>query len=135
MNTEILLKFRVMAAILHLLGSIPIVSIPITWILWITTQTTHPFIDRSGKSALNFQASVITYIIVATLLLSTTCGILSNLGQFGQSAVMMIGYPILFLMPICFAIVFTLPIAAAILAMLGKVYSYPLTIKFISEEQ
>jgi uncharacterized protein len=136
MNTEIPLKFRALAAIMHALGGFaPIISIPITWILWITTKELHPFVDRCGRAALNFQSSVILYITVATLLLFTTCGILSNFGQFGQSAVMIISHPVLFLMPICFAVLFTLPIAAGILAITGKVYSYPLTIRFISEEQ
>jgi uncharacterized protein len=136
MNTEILLKFRVLAAIMHALGGFaPIISIPITWILWITTKELHPFIDRCGRAALNFQCSVILYITVAIVLLGTTCGILSNFGEFGRSAVMMISHPVLFLIPICFAVAFTLPIAAGILAILGKVYSYPLTIKFVSEGQ
>jgi uncharacterized protein len=136
MNTDIPLKFRALAAIMHALGGLaPIISIPITWILWITTKELHPFIDRCGRSALNFQASVILYLTVAILLLFTTCGILSNLGQFGQSAMIMMGYPVFFVTPILFAILFVIPIAAAILAILGKVYSYPLTIKFVSEEQ
>ncbi len=136
MNTEIPLKFRIVAAIMHALGGFtPIVSIPITWILWITTKDLHPFIDRCGRSALNFQASVILYITVAVLVLGTTCGILSNFGPSGQSIAILIGYPIFFGAPILYAIVFLIPIAAAILAMLGKVYSYPLTIKFVSEEQ
>jgi uncharacterized protein len=136
MNTEIPLKFRILVAIMHALGGFtPIISLPITWILWITTKELHPFIDRCGRSALNFQASVILYLTVAILLLFTTCGILSNFGQFGQSAAMIISYPVLFGAPIFYAIVFVIPIAAAILAILGKVYSYPLTIKFVSEEQ
>jgi uncharacterized protein len=136
MNTEIPLKFRALAAIMHALGGFtPIVSLPITWILWITTKELHPFIDRCGRAALNFQASVILYLTVAILLLGTTCGILSSIGQYGQSAAMMIGYAVFFVMPIFFAVLFVVPIAAAILAMLGKVYSYPLTIKFVSEEQ
>jgi uncharacterized protein len=136
MNTEIPLKFRALAAIMHALGGLaPVISIPITWILWITTKELHPFIDRCGRSALNFQASVILYMTVATLLLFTTCGILSNFGQVGQSATMMISYPVFFMIPILSAVLVVIPIAAAILAMFGKVYSYPLTIKFVSEEQ
>jgi uncharacterized protein len=135
MNTEIPLKFRILAAIMHALGGVMVISIPLTWILWITTKELHPFIDRCGKAALNFQSSVILYITVAILLLFTTCGILSNFGQFGQSAIIMIGYPVFFLAPIFYTVVFLIPIAAAILALLGKVYSYPLTIKFVSEEQ
>jgi uncharacterized protein len=136
MNTEIPLKFRALAAIMHALGGLaPVISIPITWILWITTKELHPFIDRCGRSALNFQASVILYMTVATLLLFTTCGILSNFGQVGQSATMMISYPVFFMIPILYAVLVVIPIAAAILAMFGKVYSYPLTIKFVSEEQ
>jgi uncharacterized protein len=136
MNTDIPLKFRALAAIMHALGGFtPIISLPITWILWITTKELHPFIDRCGRSALNFQASVILYMTVATLLLFTTCGILSNFGQVGQSATMMISYPVFFMIPILSAVLVVIPIAAAILAMFGKVYSYPLTIKFVSEEQ
>jgi uncharacterized Tic20 family protein len=120
---------------MHALGGVMVISIPLTWILWITTKEIHPFIDRCGKAALNFQSSVILYIIVAVLLLFTTCGILSNFGQIGQSIVSMISNPILSLIPIFYIVVFLIPIAAAMFAIFGKVYSYPLTIKFISEEQ
>jgi uncharacterized protein len=137
MNTDIPLKFRALAAIMHILGGLaPFISIPITWILWITTKELHPFIDRCGRAALNFQASVILYLTVAILLLFTTCGILSNFGSSGQSlAMMIVTYPVFFAIPIFSAVLVFVPIAAAILAMLGKVYSYPLTIKFVSEEQ
>jgi uncharacterized protein len=136
MNTDIPLKFRALAAIMHALGGLAfVISIPITWILWITTKELHPFVDRCGRSALNFQVSVILYIIVTILLLFTTCGILSNFGSSGQSLASMISYPVFFMIPILYAVLVAISIAAAILAMLGKVYSYPLTIKFISEEQ
>jgi uncharacterized protein len=133
MNTDIPLKFRALAAIMHALGGLAfVISIPITWILWITTKELHPFVDRCGRSALNFQVSVILYIIVTILLLFTTCGILSNFGSSGQSLASMISYPVFFMIPILYAVLVAISIAAA---MLGKVYSYPLTIKFISEEQ
>jgi uncharacterized protein len=136
MNTEIPFKFRALAAIMHAIGGFtPIISLPITWILWITTKELHPFIDRCGRAALNFQSSVILYLMVAMLVLGTTCGILSNVGSSGGSAVAAISYLIIFGSPILYAVIVFIPIAAGILALIGKVYSYPLTIKFISEEQ
>ncbi len=136
MNTEIPFKFRALAAIMHAIGGFtPIISLPITWILWITTKELHPFIDRCGRAALNFQASVILYLMVAMLVLGTVCGILPNFGSFGRSLAEIISYPVLFGAPIFYAVIVVIPIAAAILAILGKVYSYPLTIKFISEAQ
>ena len=136
MNTEIPFKFRALAAIMHAIGGFtPIISLPITWILWITTKELHPFIDRCGRAALNFQASVILYTTVAILVLGTTCGVLASVGSSGGSALAAISYVIIFGAPILYAVIFVIPIAAAILAILGKVYSYPLTIKFVSEEQ
>jgi uncharacterized protein len=132
-NSQVPLKFRMLGAIIHALGLVPGMSIPITWVLWMTTKEVHPFVDRSGRCALNFQSSVLLYIVVAAVLFGTTSGILPNFGQFGQSAVVAIGHIGSFLAKIFFCASLLLVILATILAVFGKIYRYPLTVRFLSE--
>jgi uncharacterized protein len=129
---QIPLNFRILAAVIHaicILG--PIVCLPITWLLWFTTRNQHPFVDRSGRSALNFQGSVTLYLIVIVGLLSIICGVLPI--DLSQSLTFLIGYPALFMAAILIFASFLLPIVAAVLAIYGRIYSYPLTVKFLSE--
>ncbi len=132
MNNEIPLKFRLLAAGFQVIGAIaPIVSIPITWILWAITKQLHPFVDRSGKSVLNFQTSIALYIIVISGFLSIVCGAFPV--NAIQSIVLFISYPVICLLSILLLSSFVLSIFATILALNGKVYNYPLTIKFLPE--
>jgi uncharacterized protein len=129
---QIPLNFRILAALLHAICTLlPITCLPITWILWLATRNQHPFVDRSGRSALNFQTSLFLYLVVIIGLLSVVCGVLPT--NISQSFVGIIAYPAIFLIGILILSAFLLPIFAAILAMYGQIYSYPLTVKFLSE--
>jgi uncharacterized protein len=130
-DRQISLNFRMLAALLYALCAVlPLTSLPITWILWLATRRQHPFVDRSGRSALNFQTSLFVYLVIIIGLLSIVCGVLpTNITQFVE----MIAYPAIFLLGILMLSAFLLPIVAAVLAMYGRIYSYPLTVKFLSE--
>jgi uncharacterized protein len=131
-NNEIPLKFRLLAAGFQVIGAVaPIVSIPITWILWTITKQLHPFVDQSGKSALNFQTSIALYIIVIAGSLGIICGVFPV--NAIQLIVLFISYPVIFLFSVLILSSFVLSIFATILALNGKVYNYPLTITFLSE--
>ncbi len=133
MNTQIPLKFRIIAAIIHLIAWIsPIISIPITWIVWMVTKELHPLIDQSGKSALNFQSSLALYLVAAIGIFGAVCGLSANNNIAGTIATLL-AYPNFLIISILGFASFSLPIIAAIFTIYGKVYSYPLAIRFYSE--
>ena len=129
---QIPLNFRILAVVMHALCTLlPITCLPITWIIWLVTRNQHPFVDRSGRSALNFQTSLFLYLFVIAGLIGVICGVLPT--NISQSFVGIIAYPAIFLVGILMFSAFLLPIVAAVLAMYGRIYSYPLTVKFLSE--
>jgi uncharacterized Tic20 family protein len=83
MNDQIPLKFRLLAASFHALNAlfpvISIFSILIIWIVWLCTKATHPFIDLSGRNALNCAINdlltTIVGIALCLLIFSLTCGV------------------------------------------------------------
>ena len=80
-------------------------------IVWQIKKDLDPFVDKSGKEALNFQISMLIYAIVAALLI-TIC-----IGTFLL--------PLVAIADIVFAII------AAVKAANGQMYRYPATIRFI----
>lgn len=78
-------------------------------VIWLVKRNDHPFIDDQGKESLNFQISLLIYI----LLLSCT----------------IIGIPIALVLIVADIV---LTIVAAVRASNGMVYRYPLTIRLIS---
>lgn len=84
-------------------------------IVWALKKDAHPYIDRHGKEAMNFQLSVIIAGAVAVALAFTIVGIL-------------IAIPLLILVAVM-AVVF--PIVAAIRVNDGHDYRYPLSWRLI----
>lgn len=80
-------------------------------IIWQIKKDLGPFVDQSGKEALNFQISMLIYAIVAALL------IMACVGTFIL--------PLVGIADIVFAII------AAVKAANGQAYRYPATIRFI----
>ena len=78
-------------------------------VIWLVKRNDHPFIDDQGKESLNFQISLLIYI----LLLSCT----------------IIGIPIALVLIVADIV---LTIVAAVRASNGMVYRYPLTIRLIT---
>ena len=82
-------------------------------IIWLTTRNTVEDMDEHGKSILNFQLSLILYIII-----SIPSILLFGLGILGLLAVGILG--------------FVMPIVNAVRASNGEGPSYFMTIRFIS---
>jgi uncharacterized Tic20 family protein len=78
--------------------------------MWQIKKDPMPFGSEQAKEALNFQLSMLLYIIISVVLIFVAIGII--------------------LMPIVFDLVFT--IIAAIKANDGVAYRYPLCIRFVS---
>ncbi len=103
--------FTHLAAFAGLLG-VPFGSIIGPLVLWLIKKNDMPFVDYSGKEALNFQISITIYMIASTPLLC--------------------GGPLILLAVIPLAIVGVIfTIIAAIKANNGEYYRYPITIRII----
>lgn len=98
-----------LSAFVMFLG-IPAVIGPL--VVWLIKRDDDPFIDYSGKEALNFNISFLIYGVVAGLLI-----------------ILLIG---LILLPIVFVVWLVLVIVAAVKTSNGEYYRYPLTIRFVS---
>ena len=81
-------------------------------IIWQMKKDLHPFVNQSGKEAINFQISMLIYGAIALLLCFIGIGV--------------------FLLPIVAIVDLILAIIAGIKAADGKAYRYPLTIRFIT---
>ena len=98
-----------LSAFVMFLG-IPAVIGPL--VVWLIKRDDDPFIDYSGKEALNFNISFLIYGVVAGLLI-----------------ILLIG---LILLPIVFVVWLVLVIVAAVKTSNGEYYRYPLTIRFVN---
>jgi uncharacterized Tic20 family protein len=166
MNDQMPLKSRLLAAAMHLAGTISssiallllilffvgnlsisnipfgylflaigwiisfIIGLLITGMSLLLIKNSHPFVNQCGRAALNFRASVILYLVIVLGLLLITCGALppGDLVDFLRKGDL--GFFCISTLAFCS---FCLPIFASVLAIRGKIYNYPLTIKFISE--
>ena len=117
-SEELSKDVRMWAMFCHLAGlagfAVPIIlsGIIAPLIVWQIKKDDHPFIDKSGKEALNFQISIGIYAFVSVLLIFAFC-----IGALLLAAVEI------------FNLVFLL--IAGIKANNGESYRYPLCIRFI----
>jgi len=108
---------RTYATLMHLMLPIATVSVlPMIFgplIMWLIKKGESGYIDDHGKEALNFNISILIYLIL--------CGVLVLARGLG-----------LFLMPIVwlFAIIFS--VIAALAANRGEVYRYPACVRIIA---
>ena len=56
----------------------------IAWIQWRLTGRIHPFVDRAGRSVLNYTLNMSLLILCLVFAFISTCGLAVN-GYFGQS--------------------------------------------------
>ena len=110
-------RARNWAMVAHLSGLASYTGIPFGNVLgplvvWLLKKDELPFVADQAKEALNFQLSLTVYTFIAFVLMFFLVGLLA--------------FPVLFVVHIVFSIV------AAVQASEGKVYRYPLTIRFLS---
>ena len=79
-------------------------------IIWLIKKDESPFVDRHGKTALNFQFTLMIAMFVSIILIFVLIGILTTLALI--------------------VVAFVFPIMGAIAANKGEEYTYPLAIKF-----
>jgi uncharacterized Tic20 family protein len=80
-------------------------------IVWLAKRDESPEIDAHGKESLNFQLSMLLYTVIA-----------------GVFCIVLIGFVLL---PILWVVNAVFVIIASIQASDGKLYRYPMTIRFI----
>ena len=90
---------------------IPLGGIVMPIVMWSTNKDLHSSIDQNGKNILNWIISSVIYFIISFILI-----------------LVFIGFFTLLALILC-SLIFT--IMGAVSANSGKVYEYPLTIKFI----
>lgn len=109
---------------LGLLGHLvlPVVSILIPLVIWMTKRASSSFVDDHGREALNFQITLLIYAIglplIAGVLGAITCGVglvLMIPAVVGPYVLGLVGM-----------------ILAAVAANRGEFYRYPMTFRFIS---
>ena len=134
MSNQIPLKFCLLAASFHALNAlfpaISIFSILIIWIIWLCTKAIHPFIDLSGRNALNCAINdlLTTTVGIALCLLvfSLTCGV-GNQDPFLLMASLML----VCLLMLAYAIY---AVVAGIFALRGHNFTSRLIYPFIQAE-
>ncbi|TVR61579.1 MAG: DUF4870 domain-containing protein [Gemmatimonadales bacterium] len=106
---------RTAAILSHLSGFaayiFPFGGIIAALVVWLVKRDSHPFADRQGKEALNFQISISIYTIVSAILIIVGVGIV--------------------LLPLVFLFHVVLMIMAAIQASNGKGFEYPGTLRLV----
>jgi uncharacterized Tic20 family protein len=112
---------RIYAAIIHLtqlLGtSNYILGILFPFFMWLIKKDQSRFIDQTGKEIINFQISILIYMII-----------------LGIISVLTFGLALLISLPVILAfglIMLILTIIGAVKAMDGKIFRYPLNLRLI----
>lgn len=108
---------------IHLGAASAIIGLPVllSLVLWADKRRESAFIDHHGRESINFQLSMVVYLLVANVSMWTLGWIMCGLPW-----VLM---PVISFVVIVFAIVQI--IRGAIHASNGKMFMYPVTIRFV----
>ncbi|MGI6295243.1 MAG: DUF4870 domain-containing protein [Armatimonadota bacterium] len=101
----------------HLTGLAGLIGIPFgniigPWIVWRMKRNLSDFVNEQGKAALNFQLNCYIYLFLAVVAVK-------------------VGLPAFTLLVLLFMYVLVSAVIGSIMAIEGRSYRYPLTIKFI----
>jgi uncharacterized Tic20 family protein len=115
-SSEIPREVRKWAMICHIIALVGLIGNGIGFLLgplivWLLKREDHPFVDRQGKEAVNFQITMFILLLVSLLL-----------------ALVLIGFVFMIIIALLMTI---FPIIAAIKANEGEDYKYPFSIRFI----
>jgi uncharacterized Tic20 family protein len=103
---------RTMAMLCHLGGMLTGFLVPL--IIWLIKKDQSRFVDDQGKEALNFQISLLIYLLITIPIGIVTCGF---------------GFVLTFAVAIYGMV---MAIIAAVKSNSGECYRYPLTLRLIS---
>jgi uncharacterized Tic20 family protein len=109
-----------------------IISMVVVWFGWFIIGRDITYAERFFRRTANFQCSILLYLI-------GTIGLLSRAGTFLSDRVDIwivnsLNLSAMLLLAVLLYLSFGLVFVGSISAMFGEIISYPLTIKFISEE-
>jgi uncharacterized Tic20 family protein len=94
-------------------------------IMWLIKKESSPFVDRHGRTAVNFHLSLLAYAIGGAVLI----GIIA-IATLGLGVLLLI--PVIILGAIALAVLAVVfPIMACLRAQAGLEYTYPMSIRFI----
>lgn len=110
---------RTMGMLVHLLGLLT--GIIGVLILWLVKKNESRFVDHHGKEALNFQLTLLVYMICFMALAFILAVVTMGLGMF-------VVFPLIFVISIGALV---LEILACMAANRGEWHRYPMTIRFI----
>lgn len=111
---------NVMAMLVHLLGLLTGFVGPL--VLWLVKRRESPFIDRHGRTALNWQFTILAVVLGA--LIATVALMLVLIG--------FLLFPFAILLALAASVAnIVFPIIAAVRAHEGKEYRYPMCIPFL----
>ena len=105
-------------------------SLMFVLLTWLVNRRKHPFIDESATAALNFSLSIYLYLAILTSIWVESCK--SAISRTSGDS----GIPLLlssFAIPILFLLHFFAIFFGSIRAEGGRVYKYPLTIRFLGK--
>lgn len=114
-----------MAMLAHLSAFVIFVGIPSfvgPLVMWLWKREDHPFVVEHAREALNFNLSVLLYVVVGTIL-SVVIGVVT----LGIGLVLLI--PVGLAAAVAWIVIVALAAAAA---SRGEAYRYPLSIRFVS---
>lgn len=104
--------FAHLSGLASLIVVIPLAGIWVPLIIWLAKRAEFPFVDRSGKEALNFQISCVIYSLIAGVLCFVFIGFV--------------------LLPIVVLFWFIFTIIGTVRAANGDEYKYPVTIRLVN---
>lgn len=134
-----------LASLAWLLFPVRFISLVAPLLVWITKRDEHPFVDEQGKESLNFQLSMLLYELAISIVCGIAAFIIFGSAFFAAPTVgasesagfaLFAGLGLLILAPLIllgllgiFAAIAA--VVAALKASEGKVYRYPITLRFL----
>jgi uncharacterized Tic20 family protein len=109
-----------------------IISMVVVWFFWFIIGRGITYAERFFRRTANFQCSILLYLMATIGLLSRICTLLSD--RVNTSILNSLNLSAMLILAVLLYLSFGMLLAGTISAMFGEIISYPLTIKFISEE-
>ncbi|MCA8956036.1 MAG: DUF4870 domain-containing protein [Planctomycetes bacterium] len=110
-ETRLWAVFLHLAGLSHYLIPVPGAGVVLPLILWQVKKDDSAFLDQQGREALNFQISILIYVVVSAILVFALVGIV------------LLPAVLLFQLVAC--------VMAAIRANEGRVFRYPLCLRLV----
>jgi uncharacterized Tic20 family protein len=109
-----------------------LISMLMVWLFWLVIGRFNPYTEQFIRRTANFQCSILLYLITIGGLLSGAFNFLSQ--SVHISILTSLSLFTVLVLAVLLYMSLGLLLAGSLSAMFGEIISYPLTIKFLSEE-